>query len=366
MDLIYYYSLRMDAPANVARNIFGCLLKRREELPFENIKLFVESKYAKEMVRRFSDFEVVTYKNINNVSKNCVIHIPLSPLVYPNGKFLLHLLAVLKRKKLILQYHGDIRIERQFKLKPKHFLDILSIPSYIIVPYLLRTADKLIVHSYFMSNLVISEYGVKNSVVIPNGVDDFWFEESDIPNIKLDGDPNLFYHGRLSPEKGVDLLIKGFAEVISENSKAKLYVSGEGSQREQLEKLCAKLGIQKNVIFLGYTTLNDLESYLKNTNAAIYPSIYEPFSLAILEAFSSVNGPVYFSKQAGINDFVLRNEYNLNAFEPTVENISKIIKNVIDRNYDKRVVKQQKEFAKRYTWDKVIKQYIKVYKEILK
>ena len=67
MDLIYYYPPGMDAPATVAKNVFRCLHKRRKELPFENLKLFVPSKYAKDVQERFSDLEVITYRNLNNV-----------------------------------------------------------------------------------------------------------------------------------------------------------------------------------------------------------------------------------------------------------------------------------------------------------
>jgi len=365
MDLIYYYPLRIGAPANVARNVFKYLLKRRKELPFENLKLFTSPKYAKEVQKYFNDLEVVTYKNLNSISKNDLIHIPISPLVYPNSKFLLHLFAILKGKKLVLHYHGDIRVEMQLKFKYEHYLNISYIPSYIAMPYLLRSADKLIVNSYLLSNLARSKYGVKNIVVIPNGIDDFWFEKSNETNIALDEKPVFFYHGRLSPEKGVDLLLKGFSKAIGNNLDAKLYIAAGGSQQEYLEKLCRNLGIEKNVMFLGHIGQKDIKSYLSNVDAAIYPSRYDSFSLVILEAFGSANCPVYFSKQAGIHDFVLRDEYNLNVFEPTVENISKIIKEIVEGNYDRQVVEQQKEFARRYAWHRVIDQYIELYKNFV-
>lgn len=361
MDLIYYYPWRNGAPSTVAKSVFKHLLKRQKDLPFESLKLFVSAKYVREVQEQFSNLEVITYRNLNNASKDCMIHIHHSPLIFPNAKFLLYLFAILKRKRLILRVPGEIRTEMPLKFKYGHSLNIFQIPTYIAIPYLLKSADKVITHSYLLSNLLKSKYDVENVVVIPNGVDDFWFEESNKTNIELDGDPNLFYHGRLSPEKGVDLLIKGFSKAIGNNSKAKLYIAADGPQRKYLEKLCRKLEIEKNVKFLGNIEKKDIKAYLSNVEAAIYPSIWDNFPSAFMEAFSSANCPVYFSKQAGIHDFVMRNGYNLNAFEPIVGNISKIIKNVIDENHDGEVIKQQKEFAKQYTWDKVIDKYIKFY-----
>lgn len=365
MDLIYYYLPGSGGPNAVAKGVLTGLLKREKELPFERIKLFVPTRDLEEVHEQFGDVEIITFKNLNRESKNCLIHIPMGPLIFPNSKFLVHLFAIFKKRKLILQEHGDVRTEMRIKWKYENRLNVFYIPTYIFYPLLLKSADRLVVHSYWMSNLARSKYGVENDVAIPNAIDDFWFDGSNKTNNELEGEPTIFYHGRLAPEKGVELLIKGFAKEIDKNSKVKLYVSGDGPQRKQLEKTCVELGIKKNVIFLGYIGLNQLKSYLNNVDAAIYPSIYEPFSLAILEAFSSVNGPVYFSKRAGIYDFVVRDGYSLNAFEPDADNISKIIKEILTGNYNKLLVKQQKEFARRCTWDKIIDHYIKVYDDVL-
>ncbi|KAF5437777.1 Glycosyltransferase involved in cell wall bisynthesis [Candidatus Methanophagaceae archaeon] len=367
MDLIYYYPVETNAPGSVARTVLKYLQKRRKELPFENLKLFTRTKDAENVRKQFSDLEVITHKTLNKISNDSVIHIPTSPLIMPNSKFLLHLFAVLKKRKLILQYHGDTRTEMYLRFKYQHSLNITYIPSYIALPYLLKSADKLIVNSYLMSNLVRTRYRVKNDVVIPNGIDDFWFDKSSASNIELEGEPNIFYHGRLSTEKGVDMLINGFSKAIGERSNIRLYIAGEGPQRKYLKKLCMKLGIEKNVVFLGHMQKKDIKAFLSIVGATIYPSIYDSFSLAVLEALSSANCSVYFSTQAGIYDFAVQDGYNLNAFVPTTENISEIFKDIIkgnNENSDKKIIKQQKEFARRYTWDKVINQYMNIYSDM--
>jgi len=361
MDLIYYYPSIMSGFGVVVTELLKCLLNREEELPFDKIKLFVPIRDLEGVKEQFDRVEIVTFKNINSISKNCLIHIPFGPLIFPNSKFLLHLFAILKRRKFILHEHGDLRTEMRIKWKYLHHLNISYIPSYIFYPYLLKSADKLVVHSYKISKLMRVKYGVKNDVVVPYGLDDFWFEEGG--GIELEGEPTIFYHGRLAPEKGVDLLIKGFAEATKEHPKARLYIGGTGPLSKYLMNLCRKFGIAEKVIFLGWVKP---KPYLSSVDAAIYPSIYEPFSLAILEAFSSVNGPVYYSSFAGIHDFVIRDGYDLNVFDPTIDNLTKIIKDIIEGNYDTEIAKQQKEFARRFTWDKIIDQYIRVYDNVLK
>lgn len=367
MDLIYFYPFENGGPVTVAQQLFESLVKRRKELSFE-LKIFVPSHGSMKIPKQFDDIEkITTIKNLIKSLNDCVIHIPVSPLIMPNPKFFLHLCGILKSKKIILNYHGDIREEMQIEWRCNHSVNIFHIPTYILIPYILRNANKTVVNSYFMSNLIRSKYGVKNDIVIPNGIDDFWLEEDKITKVDLEGDPALLYHGRLAPVKGLHLMLKGFSEAIGNSSKARLYiVSNEHIENyfRDFKKLCSNLNIEKNVIFMRNIDKKVLKSYLSSVDMAIYPSLYEPFSLAILEAFSVVNGPVYFSKHAGVHDFVIRDDYNLNAFEPTVKNISEIIKDVIDKTYDEQVIMKQKEFAKQYTWDKVSDQYLKVYNDL--
>lgn len=361
MDLIYYYSSKMSRGFSVSLiGTLRCLLKRRSELPFDRIKLFTSPKDLEEAKKQFPDVEIISFKDVSNISRDCLIHIPLGPLIYPNSKFLLHLFAVFKRRKLILHDHGDLRTEMRIKWKYMHRLNISYIPSYIFYPYLLKSADKLFVPSYRISKLMRSKYGVKNDVVVPCGLDDFWFTEGD--KMELEGEPTIFYHGRLSPEKGVDLLIKGFAKATKEYPKARLYIGGTGPCSKYLKNLCRKFGIAEKVIFLGWVKP---KPYLSSVDAAIYPSIHDSFPLTFLEAFSSVNGPVYYSSLAGTNDAVIRAGYNFNVFEPNVENITKIIKDIIEGNYDKRISKKQKEFARRYTHNNIADLYIKIYDSMI-
>jgi glycosyltransferase involved in cell wall biosynthesis len=358
MDLIYYYPHKYDPPSMVGRTVLSYLLKREAELPFEHIKLFTSKRYVEEAKKRLN-IDVMTWKDLKNISRRDIIHIPISPIIMPNYKFLLHLFALLKQIKLILQCHGEMRMETKIKIKYQHSLDIQYLPTYIFAPYLLKSADLLITHSYMMQDY-IKKYGVKNVVVIPNGIDDFWFEDSNV-DLELEG-ISIFYHGRLSPEKGIEILLRGFGESLDNN--VKLYIAGRGSQEEYLFRLCRKIGIEKRVIFLGWLNRDKIRAYLNNVTAAIYPSLWDNFPLTYLEAFSSANCPVYFSRRAGIFDFVRREGYVLNAFEPSIENISKIINEITNERYDRKVVTLQREFARGYSWDLIINNYIKLYKDM--
>lgn len=364
--LVFYYPLNEGAPSEVGRSIFEHLLKKKDELPFSNIYLFSPFEHKDIVESRFSSIPVLTEKNIFSI-KNCIIHIPISPLLLPNSKFLLQLCAKLRNIPLIFNYHGDLRTEVALNYRMNHTLNYSYLPSYIFLPALLKSSNQLIVHSYLFKDLVSNKYGVTNAKVIPNGVDDYWYSPDCAFVPKTEGVMEIFYHGRLSAEKGVDILINGFSEFLKEEKacKAILYIAGEGPQKKSLQKMIADLSLHHDVVLLGNLDKPSIKGYLKKADAAIYPSIWDNFPLSYIEAFASANCPVYFSKRAGIYDFTIQSKKQLYAFDPDINAICKIMRNVYRKQFNKEILDQQKNFASDYSWDMVVNNYVAVYSKIL-
>ncbi|KKF99278.1 glycosyltransferase family 4 protein [Methanosarcina mazei] len=365
LNIIYYYPLGNGAPSEVSRNILSNLANKN--LHF-NLLVFPQHCIRKEVIEGpYKKIEVASLRSILKLSENQIIHFTMAPGVFPNRRFLLYLLILMKKKRFIINYHGDPQTEFRVKLASRDLRCLFNIFDHIFTPYIIRSADKVIVNSIVMKTLFESKYNTKNLVVIPNGIDSSWMNSENTKyNLKGkdSGTYSLFYHGRLAPEKGVDILIKSI-HILTEkyNKNVKLYVAGEGTQYKYLKELCLKLRIEKNVIFLGKIPNQTLKDYLCSVDAAIYPSIYEPFSLAVLEAFSTVNGPVIYSNKIGINDFVLKDGFTFYTFEPSVEGILDCITKIIEKNYDEEIHYKQKEFAHKYTWDKVVYEYVKIYQQ---
>jgi len=144
-----------------------------------------------------------------------------------------------------------------------------------------------------------------------------------------------------------------------------VYVAGEGPQKKYLKELCSKLDIDKNVIFLGNICKESIISFLKGADIAIYPSRFDNFPLAVLEALACANCPVYFSKKIGIYDFVIQEKAELNTFDPSVVNIIELLHSTYLSTNKINTVDEQKKFARNYTWDQVILKYIKLYHDII-
>jgi len=84
--------------------------------------------------------------------------------------------------------------------------------------------------------------------------------------------------------KGQDILIRAFRQVVDEVPQTRLVICGEGEEELSLKRLCEKLGLSKQVFFLGLCrTLNSVYGSL---DLYVHSSRAEGFSNSILEAMA--------------------------------------------------------------------------------
>jgi GalNAc-alpha-(1->4)-GalNAc-alpha-(1->3)-diNAcBac-PP-undecaprenol alpha-1,4-N-acetyl-D-galactosaminyltransferase len=89
--------------------------------------------------------------------------------------------------------------------------------------------------------------------------------------------------GRLSYEKGFDLLLRGFEQVAGQYSEWRVVIGGEGPERAALEQLAAGLGLDGRVEFPGVVDATEL---LARAGVFVLPSRFEGFPNALLEAMA--------------------------------------------------------------------------------
>jgi glycosyltransferase involved in cell wall biosynthesis len=92
----------------------------------------------------------------------------------------------------------------------------------------------------------------------------------------------ILYFGRLSPEKGVDDLIRAMKLV----PHLSLQIAGQGPQREELERLCQELQLG-NVSFTGHQSGAGLNALIAQSRFTVFPSrAYEILGKSILESYA--------------------------------------------------------------------------------
>ena len=98
----------------------------------------------------------------------------------------------------------------------------------------------------------------------------------------------LAYIGRLSPEKGLDLLIEAVAALEREGFSPlpRITLIGEGPERERLAALVRERGYEETIRFAGQLDREALALALADVDFCVHPSLTEGYSKAWLDAFS--------------------------------------------------------------------------------
>jgi len=102
---------------------------------------------------------------------------------------------------------------------------------------------------------------------------------------------------RLSPEKGVDLLLYAAAEVLRRGVRARFVIAGDGPERERLVKLSRDLGLSEHVEFLGFVV--ETGALLQTLDLFVQPSLVDAMPMAVLEAMAQ-ELPVVASAVGGL------------------------------------------------------------------
>ncbi len=102
--------------------------------------------------------------------------------------------------------------------------------------------------------------------------------------------------GRLSPEKGFEVLIEAAASICRDNPAAGVLLFGEGVLRPNLEQLVAQRGLRQRVLLPGFRT--DLDSLIGAADVVVLPSYTEGLPNVALEA-SAAGVPVVATAVGG-------------------------------------------------------------------
>lgn len=104
----------------------------------------------------------------------------------------------------------------------------------------------------------------------------------------LSNPPTCCYIGRLSPEKGVDVLLRALSALEEQGFEPMPFVRivGDGPARAGLERLAGELGIERRLSFEGQLDRDRLSRRVADADFCIQPSRTEGFSKAWLDAFA--------------------------------------------------------------------------------
>ncbi len=237
--------------------------------------------------------------------------------------------------------------------------------------WLTYEAWRVIVCSHYMEKEVRRIFQLPEDKVriVPNGVDLSRYQRARkvlsrdmyaAPDEKI-----IFFVGRLVQEKGVHILLDAVPKVLSCYPRAKFIVAGRGPAEDYLKNKAKDLGIYEKVYFTGYID-GVMRDYLyREAAVAIFPSLYEPFGMVVLEAMAAKT-PVVVSDVGGLSEIVKHEQNGLRFY---AGNANSLADNVLRLLHEPELASRLAERAYQdlhqlYTWREIARQTQKVYAEV--
>jgi glycosyltransferase involved in cell wall biosynthesis len=179
-----------------------------------------------------------------------------------------------------------------------------------------KCVDRFLVPSQFARERLIENGWERNRIeVLPH----FQRIPEQVPATPISNAP-ILYFGRLSPEKGVEDLLRALRKL----PQIRANIAGDGPIRSQLEKLAHELGLS-NVSFLGHVHGVALEQLVAEARFTVLPShAYETLGKTILESYAQGRA-VIASDLGSRREFVRHGETGLLYPVSNVEQLSMAI-----------------------------------------
>ncbi len=224
-----------------------------------------------------------------------------------------------------------------------------------------KYADEVIVLSKNVQDYFKTTYG-RTTVYIPNGVSRPSPHEAGIITEKygLEKDSYLLFLARLVPEKGLHYLIQAYEKLQTDK---KLVIAGGSSHTtEYVEKIRKMIASSPNIIMTGFVQGQELEELYSNAYIYVLPSDVEGMPISLLEAMSYGNCCL-------VSDIpecreVIEDKAVMFAKGNVVDLQEKLQMLCEDEESVSRYRSEAGEFIrKRYPWDKVVRDTLKLYEK---
>jgi glycosyltransferase involved in cell wall biosynthesis len=271
------------------------------------------------------------------------------------------LLAYLLRKPYVLSTHGTFAI-RFFK---NPILRQIFKRVYL-------NAGRVIITSNFTYSLIEKFVTLKNRTYVMNGVDATQFRI--IPGIKRDS-ATFVTVGALKPRKGQDLGVESVVQLVTEYPNIQFVIVGENNSKEYVEEIKAKIkkhGIEKNVIFKGRVTDEELLTIYNSATMYVQPSrvdkdlSFEGSPLTLLEA--SACGLPIIGTDASASAELIKDGYNgILVKHDDAQELTGAIRKILEApDVAQKMGRNARIIAEGFSWDNNAKIVKKLYENIIR
>ena len=211
----------------------------------------------------------------------------------------------------------------------------------------------------------------KNTIMIGQGVDTTFYKPK---RHRKNGKLKLLFIGRLTPVKGLEYLVYA-ADILRcqhidfkitiIGPKSASFVGKEDYYYKFVKNEIKRLDLEKYFVFTGEINNDTLKRrYLQNSDIFVFPSLGEAAPMAILEAMSC-GLPIIVSNYKGVKDIIKDGK---EGFIVEKKNPKMLAKKIIElwenKNLMKKMSKDARKKAEKFSWKKMAAKVFKVYQSV--
>jgi glycosyltransferase involved in cell wall biosynthesis len=303
------------------------------------------------------------YRKYKSLLIHC--HLSISEVI---GFFLK--IIFLKKVKFIITKHLDSFYLEKYSDKEKIFFKGIFFEKII-----LSFADHVIFISHFTKKYFLQKIKLKknNYSVVYYGlraknwpVLDSYKKKEFRKKYKISN--NSFVIGNIArhvPQKGVEFLIKSYAEYLRlTNKSSKLILIGNGPESKKIELLISTYQLQDKIIKIKFT--ENVNEFYSIFDIFVLTSKYEGLGLVLLEALIK-KVPIISTNQSSIKEIIVNKKNGLLVNFGNVHDLAKKIKKLEDKFLRKKLTIQNNFILnKKFNLDKMSELTLNIYKKLLR
>ena len=274
---------------------------------------------------------------------------------------------IILKKRVVISIHGSdlLRFPRRSKIQARLFSKILKVTDCITV---VSNEQKSLIER--MDREITSKI-----TVITNGVKDEWFikvSELDCSHLsknllrEMQKGPFVLFYGRFVKAKGIDVLLKAWAQFVEEFPEYKLILAGDGEEKGNILNMIDKLNLHKTVYLPGMIDRNTVKCLLASCRFVVFPSRWEGSPVSIAEALA-VGAPIIATRVGAIPDMITHLKTGLLIDSDDVNDLVQEMKKLAaSESLRKKLSKNAREYAIREcNLKNVAKKYEEIYEKVL-
>ena len=196
----------------------------------------------------------------------------------------------------------------------------------------------------------------RKTLIVPNGIDNFWFEHENIVNKCLTNEIKLIYAGVIDKNKNIETTQEAMRVLRNEGIETKLTVVGRVKDNAVYERIVK----DQNTTVLSPVNKEKLIELYREADNFVMPSYTESFGLVYVEAMSQ-GLPVVYSRGQGFDEQFNNGKVGYSVDAHSAQSVAEGIKNVIN-DYDV-IHSDVVSSARKFNWKEIVNYYYTIYCE---